>query len=94
MTEMVPCPFCGEQINKNAKACRYCGSDEETGWSDNEYSDSLGPDDGFDYDELAEQEFGEVDKKGKSKGNKHVFARVTGAVLLIIAVLFFLKSLF
>ncbi len=28
------CPHCGEIIPDHARACRYCGSDAETGWAD------------------------------------------------------------
>ncbi|MCI0651929.1 MAG: zinc ribbon domain-containing protein [Planctomycetes bacterium] len=32
------CPHCGEPIARDAKSCRHCGSDHETGWaSDLEY---------------------------------------------------------
>ena len=29
-----PCPHCGEELADNARACRGCGSDAETGWSE------------------------------------------------------------
>ena len=53
----VPCPYCGEYIKKNAKACPFCGSDERTGWSGETYLDGLGIDDEIDYDELVRNEF-------------------------------------
>lgn len=32
------CPVCGEVVRANALACPHCGSDDETGWSqDTEY---------------------------------------------------------
>lgn len=30
----VPCPHCGSPLSPRAVACRECGSDIETGWSD------------------------------------------------------------
>lgn len=30
---MDACPHCGETLARNARFCRHCGSDEETGWS-------------------------------------------------------------
>jgi hypothetical protein len=35
---MFECPHCGEPLPDNARACPYCGSDDETGWNpDREY---------------------------------------------------------
>ena len=31
---MFPCPHCGEPLADDAVACRECGSDADTGWSD------------------------------------------------------------
>ena len=58
MNKKVPCPYCGEMINKSAKACKYCGSDEQTGWSSSGYMDGIDTPDTFDYDEMLEKEFG------------------------------------
>ena len=53
------CPQCGAEVPRNAKSCPECGSDEETGWSDQASYDGLDlPDENFDYDEFAEREFG------------------------------------
>ncbi len=54
---MVSCPYCGELIKKSAKACNHCGSDEQTGWSDNTYLDGIDLGEDFNYDELEAKEF-------------------------------------
>ena len=36
LREQTPCPHCGEYIPTDASFCRYCGSDRETGWADDE----------------------------------------------------------
>lgn len=51
------CPNCGAEVPPDAKACPECGSDEQTGWSDQARYDSLDlPDDKFDYDDFVKRE--------------------------------------
>ncbi len=58
---MDTCPNCGADLPANAKVCRECGSDEETGWSEQARSDGLGlPDEDFDHDDFVKREFGEA----------------------------------
>jgi hypothetical protein len=53
------CPNCGTEVPPDAKACPGCGSDEQTGWSEQARYDSLDlPDDKFDYDDFVKREFG------------------------------------
>lgn len=53
------CPNCGAEVPRNAKACPECGSDEQTGWSDETHVDGLDlPEEKFDYDGFVEREFG------------------------------------
>jgi hypothetical protein len=53
------CPHCGAEVPRDAKACPECGSDEETGWSEQACYDGLDlPDERFDYEEFAKREFG------------------------------------
>ena len=54
------CPNCGAEVPPQARACPECGSDEQTGWSDEARFAGLGlPDEeSFDYDEFVEREFG------------------------------------
>ena len=52
------CPNCGAEVPPNAKACPECGSDEQTGWSEEAHYDGLDlPDDKFDYDDFVKKEF-------------------------------------
>jgi hypothetical protein len=54
------CPHCGAEVPRNARACPECGSDEETGWSEDASAQKLDlPDDNFNYDEFVKKEFGE-----------------------------------
>jgi hypothetical protein len=47
-------------VPPNAKACPECGSDEETGWSQQAATSGLDlPDENFDYDDFIKKEFGE-----------------------------------
>ena len=56
---MDTCPHCGADLPKKAKVCPECGSDENTGWSDQARYDGLDlPDDSFDYDDFVKREFG------------------------------------
>lgn len=53
------CPHCGAAVPPNAKACPECGSDEQTGWSDDAGTDGLDlPDPEFNYGDYVKKEFG------------------------------------
>ena len=53
------CPNCGAEVPPNAKACPECGSDEDTGWSEEARVADLDlPDENFDYKEFVQREFG------------------------------------
>ena len=52
------CPNCGAEVPPRAKACPACGSDEQTGWSEQARYDGLDlPDQNFDYDDFVKREF-------------------------------------
>ena len=52
------CPNCGAKVPRNAKACPECGSDEQTGWSEESHVDGLDlPDESFDYEDFVKREF-------------------------------------
>jgi hypothetical protein len=79
------CPNCGAELPRNAKACPECGSDEETGWSEDAEVGALGlPDENFNYDEFVEKEFGES-KEIKPRGLHWVWWLV--GVLLLAALI-------
>lgn len=53
------CPICGAAVPEGACACPECGSDEQTGWSEEAYAPQPDlPDDEFDYHEFVQREFG------------------------------------
>jgi len=52
------CPNCGASVPRNARACPECGSDEDTGWSDDAETGELAlPEENFDYDDFVKKEF-------------------------------------
>jgi predicted ATP-dependent serine protease len=60
------CPNCGAMLPANAKACPDCGSDENTGWSENTYLDGIDlPLDDEEYETIRAKEFsnGRINKK-------------------------------
>jgi uncharacterized membrane protein YvbJ len=82
------CPQCGAEVPPNALACPECGSDYETGWSEDADAQRLGlPDDNFDYDEFVKEEFGEGKKPIRPHGISPLWWIV--AILLCLALLFF-----
>lgn len=53
------CPHCGAEVPRGARACPECGSDEQTGWSEETNTGGLDlPDDEFNYEEYVKKEFG------------------------------------
>jgi hypothetical protein len=41
MDDYFVCPNCGAEVSLKAKVCRECGSDENTGWSEDTMYDGL-----------------------------------------------------
>ncbi len=63
------CPNCGAEVPPGARACPECGSDEQTGWSDQARASELGLlDEEFNYDEFVKEEFGEPGPKPQGIG--------------------------
>lgn len=59
------CPNCGAEVPPNARACPECGSDWETGWSDDATAQHLGiPGEKFDYDSFVERELSGKKERG------------------------------
>ena len=86
-SQMTPdvCPNCGAEVPRGAKACPECGSDEETGWSEEARYDNLNlPAENFDYDDFVKREFG--GKQAVPRGI-HPFWWVV-AVLVIVSLLY------
>ncbi len=54
------CPVCGEDVPRNAAACRECGADYRSGWREDADLDGLGieDEDDFDYEDFVAREFG------------------------------------
>jgi hypothetical protein len=75
-------------VPPRAAACPECGSDYETGWSEDADAQRLGlPDDKFDYDEFVKEEFGQ----GQGIRPRNIGAWWwIAAIVLLIALLFFL----
>jgi hypothetical protein len=57
-----PCPHCGANVSVRARFCRECGSDAESGWSDEadlglaDIPSGYGRDNEFDYNEYIDRE--------------------------------------
>ncbi len=53
------CPNCGAEVPRDARSCPECGSDEQTGWSQETRADGLDlPEENFDYEDFVAREFG------------------------------------
>jgi uncharacterized membrane protein YvbJ len=82
------CPNCGAEVPANAKACPECGSDEETGWSEEAQAADLDlPGERFDYDEFVQREFG---REGPVPKGIHWFWWLVALVLLLAIVYFWI----
>ncbi len=78
----VPCPNCGELIPARALACRECGSDAETGWSDETYLDGLDLPDTEGYEAFLESELGIAAPGARGRSRKRL---VRNTLLIILA---------
>jgi len=79
------CPNCGYDLKDSAKFCPQCGSDEQTGWSEDAGPDSeIELPEDFDYLEALEKELGDSSgtKSRLSRGQK---MKAVGTILLALA---------
>jgi uncharacterized membrane protein YvbJ len=85
------CPNCGAAVARGAKACRECGSDAETGWSEaaeRATARDLGiPEEEFDYEEFTQREFGGATPKPRGIS---WFWWLVAVVLLIVGLMMWL----
>jgi zinc-ribbon domain len=71
------CPNCGTEVRSGVRSCPECGSDEETGWSDDTMYDGLDlPDPGY-----AEDEAPTPPRKGATRA----YAIAAALMLLMLA---------
>jgi hypothetical protein len=83
-SEREVCLHCGEEIRRGARSCPHCGSDEETGWSENRHLDGIDLGDGdFSYEEMREREFGQEPSRPPQK----LWIYVTALVILALSAL-------
>ena len=83
------CPNCGAEVPKNARACPECGSDEQTGWSEEAQTSGLDlPEENFDYEDFVKREFGE--RKPAPRG-VHWLWWIVGLGLVVVLLAFFLR---
>lgn len=82
------CPHCGAEVPPDAAACPECGSDYDTGWSEDADAQRLGlPDDKFDYDEFVKEEFGGAKQATRPKGTTIAIWIVSFVLLLAMLLL-------
>jgi uncharacterized membrane protein YvbJ len=86
------CPQCGAEVPEKARCCPECGSDYETGWSEEATGQRLGlPDEEFDYDEFVKEEFGEEKRELRPRGIAPLWWIV--AIGLVLAFIFMFLNL-
>jgi uncharacterized membrane protein YvbJ len=88
-----PCPVCGKDVPARAKACPHCGACDKTGWNEEATaSDGLDlPDEDFNYEKFAEEEFGQP---RKLRGKKLLWSWITVIFSVILIVLLLLGLVF
>lgn len=86
MGDWVACPHCGERIKRDAKACRHCGSDDRTGWSEAADLDAVDLPEDDDYAQSLEDE-GLAPRTRAKASNRLALAAVSLLLILIFAAL-------
>jgi hypothetical protein len=73
--EPFSCPVCGEDVPAGARACPECGACEKSGWSDEAIYDGIDlPDDEFEHERFAAEEFGGGARKTRTRKVRAVVA--------------------
>jgi len=84
MSDYFVCPVCGTEVPIKAAACPECGSDDETGWSEDTIYDGVNLPE---FEASYEEAFGD----GVAKQSKSLFQnRIFMFIVAIIAVIIFL----
>jgi len=79
------CPNCGEVLVGDPDACKRCGSDKETGWSEATIYDEIELSSDFDYEEYLQDEFGPG--SGARGRSRWVLIVVLGMIAALVAML-------
>ena len=88
-----PCPNCGADVPVRSLACRSCGSDAETGWSEDSRAKGLdlpsgyAGEDEFDYDEYLKRELGRTTDGRRVVPWRRVGVAVIASVLAVLLLL-------
>ena len=95
------CPVCGEDVPRNALACKHCGADHNSGWREDAhvYDGTDVPDDAFNYDESIRQEFGSAHAPRRPgtafrPGGLHPVWWITALLLFVLFAWGYLRPLF
>lgn len=93
--DWVACPHCGERIARNAKACRHCGSDERTGWSEATYLDGIDLPEEGDYADSLDREGLRKRAHGApaKKDARRWFVGAVASLLILLFLLFLLRGI-
>jgi hypothetical protein len=86
------CPVCGEDVPAKARSCPHCGACEKSGWNEEARGgDGLDlPDDDFDYEKFAREEFGTPVRFQA----KQLFWRAAAVVILLLIAAAFVFQFF
>jgi hypothetical protein len=90
MGDWVACPHCGERIKRDATACRHCGSDDSTGWSNDTYMDGIDTPEAGDYEDGLERE----GFRKPAAGGSGMLIGVVSTVLIVLFALWLLRGAF
>jgi hypothetical protein len=80
--ESFECPNCGAQVPGGARSCPECGSDDETGWSEDTMYDGL---------DLPDPGYGE---EAPARPRSRIPWALIGVVLAVLALVGWLMTLF